>query len=158
GLGKLAPAIKWRDHFAQAKITGIDSVIVGQPEFFQQVEKSLHAHPIDHWKTYLRWQLAHTYAPEAGGRFDAENFHFYGTILNGTLEQRPRWKRMLDEEEGYLGDALGQLYVAQYFSPKTKIRYQKLTDDIFSAFGDRIRALTWMSQPTKDRALKKLAA
>jgi putative endopeptidase len=157
-LATLTPSIRWRNHFAEGKITGVDSVIVGQPEFFRQVEKSLHAHPIDHWKTYLRWQLAHTYASEAGGRFDAEHFHFYGTILNGTLEQRPRWKRMLDEEEGYLGDALGQLYVAQFFSPKTKVRYQKLTDDIFAAFGDRIRHLGWMSQPTKDRALEKLAA
>ena len=89
---------------------------------------------------------------------DAEHFHFFGTILNGQLEQRPRWKRMLDEEEGYLGDALGELYVTRYFSPRTKHRYERLTDEIFTAFGDRIRNLTWMSQPTKDRALAKLGA
>jgi putative endopeptidase len=158
GAGKLTPSIRWRDHLADGKVTGVDTVIVGQPEFFQQVEKSLHAHSIDDWKTYLRWQLANAYATEAGGRYDAEHFRFYGTILNGTLEQRPRWKRMLDEEEGYLGDALGQLYVARYFSPKTKQRYVKLTDEIFAAFGDRIRNLSWMTQPTKDRALRKLAA
>jgi putative endopeptidase len=156
-VAKLTPSIRWREHLADEKITGVDTVIVGQPEFFQQVERSLRAHPIDHWKIYLRWQLAHTFAPEAGGRFDAENFRFFGTILNGTLEQRARWKRMLDEEEGYLGDALGQLYVARYFSPKTKQRYEKLTDDIFAAFGDRIRNLGWMTQPTKDRALRKLS-
>ena len=158
GLARLTPSIRWREHLADAKVTGVDTVIVGQPEFFQQVEKSLHAHSIDDWKTYLRWQLANAYATEAGGRYDAEHFHFYGTILNGTLEQRPRWKRMLDEEEGYLGDALGQLYVARYFSPRTKQRYVKLTDEIFAAFADRIRNLGWMTQPTKDRALKKLAA
>ena len=157
-VAKLTPSIRWREHLADGKITGIDTVIVGQPEFFQQVERSLRTHPIADWKIYLRWQLAHAFAPEAGGRFDAENFRFYGTILNGTLEQRPRWKRMLDEEEGYLGDALGQLYVARYFSPKTKQRYEKLTDDIFAAFADRIRNLSWMTQPTKDRALRKLSS
>ena len=98
-LGRLTPSIQWRAHLADAKVTGIDTVIVGQPEFFQRVEKSLHEHSIDDWKTYLRWQLANAYATEAGGRYDAEHFRFYGTILNGTLEQRPRWKRMLDEEE-----------------------------------------------------------
>src|SRR5207245_2811185 len=116
----------------------------------------LHAHSIDEWKTYLRWQLAHTYATEAGGRFDRENFHYFGTVLNGTKVQRPRWKRTLDEEEGYLGDALGQLYVARYFSPRTKQRYEKLTGEIFDAFRDRIKNLDWMSQPTKERALRKL--
>ncbi len=157
-VGKLTPSIHWREHLADGKITGIDTVVVGQPEFFQQVEQSLHAHSIDDWKTYLRWHLATAYATEAGGRYDAEHFHFYGTILNGQLEQRPRWKRMRDEEEGYLGDALGQLYVTQYFSPRTKQRYEKLTNEIFAAFADRIRNLTWMSQPTKDRALEKLGA
>jgi len=59
---------------------------------------------------------------------------------------------------GHAYHALGQLYVEKYFSPRTKQRYEKLTDEIFAAFGDRIRNLTWMSQPTKDRALVKLAA
>jgi putative endopeptidase len=152
----LTPSIAWKQHLAASKIDRVDSVIVGQPEFFQQVEKSLHAHSIDNWKTYLRWQLAHTFAPDAGGGFDRENFHFYGTILNGTAEQRPRWKRVLDSEENYLGDALGQLYVAKYFSPRTKQRYEKLTDEIFDAFRARITNLAWMSAPTKQRALKKL--
>ena len=157
-LSSLTPTIHWRQHLADGKITGIDSVIVGQPEFFKQVEKSLHTHSIDDWKTYLRWQLAHTYATEAGGRYDAEHFHYFGTILNGTKVQRPRWKRMLDEQEGYLGDALGQLYVARYFSPRTKQRYEKMTNEIFDAFRDRIKNLDWMSAPTKQRALVKLNA
>ncbi|MEO7083857.1 MAG: M13 family metallopeptidase [Gemmatimonadaceae bacterium] len=156
GLSALTPSIPWREHLAAGMITKVDTVIVGQPEFFKQVEKSLHAHSVDDWKTYLRWQLAHAYAAEAGGKFDKENFHFFGTILNGTAEQRPRWKRVLDEEEGYLGDALGQLYVAKYFSPRTKQRYQKLTDEIFDAFRARINNLDWMSAPTKQRALVKL--
>lgn len=158
GADKLTPSIEWKSHLAESKIDRIDSVIVGQPEFFQQVEKSLHAHPIEEWKTYLRWQLAHAFAADAGGEFDKENFHFYGTILNGTAEQRPRWKRVLDSEENYLGDALGQLYVAQYFSPRTKARYEKLTNEIFDAFRNRITNLIWMSAPTKKRALAKLDA
>ncbi len=158
GVTKLTPSVRWREFLAEGNITGIDSVIVGQPEFFKQVEKSLQAHKLAEWKTYLRWQLATTFAADAGGQFDAENFHFFGTVLNGTLEQRPRWKRMLDKEENYLGDALGQLYVQQYFSPRTKERYERLTDEIFAAFRDRIQTLDWMSEPTKQRALRKLNA
>ncbi|MGH7616993.1 MAG: M13 family metallopeptidase, partial [Gemmatimonadaceae bacterium] len=158
GAGKLTPSFPWREHLAAGKITRIDTVIVGQPEFFQQMEKSLRAHPIADWQTYLRWQLAHSFAAEAGGAFDRESFHFFGTILNGTPEQRPHWKRVLDEQEGYLGDAMGQLYVAQYFSPRTKQRYEKLTDEIFQAFRERIKGLDWMSAPTKARALEKLNA
>jgi putative endopeptidase len=158
GMAALTPAIHWREFLAQGHITGLDSVVVGQPEFFRQVEQSLDGHSVDEWKAYLRWRLVDTFAAEAGGAFDAENFHFFGTVLNGTPEQRPRWKRMLDEEEGYLGDALGQLYVERYFSPRTKARYEKLVNDIFDAFRARIRAVTWMSEATKARALHKLDA
>jgi putative endopeptidase len=157
-LGKLAPSIRWRSFLEQGHITGVDTVVVGQPEFFRQVEKSLHAHPLGAWKAYLRWNLVNTYASQAGGAIDDQDFHFYGTILNGTPEQRPRWKRMLDQQERYLGDALGQLYVQKYFSPRTKARYERLTDEIFTAFRARIRALDWMSDATKERALRKLDA
>jgi putative endopeptidase len=157
-MSKLTPSIRWRDLLEKGDIHGIDTVVVGQPEFFQQVEKSWTTRSLADWKTYLRWQLINTYAEQAGGKFDDENFHFFSTVMNGTPEKRPRWKRMLDQEENYLGDALGQLYVQQYFSPRTKQRYEKLTNEIFDAFGERIRNLDWMSQPTKQRALVKLAA
>jgi len=158
GVAKLVPTIHWKDFLAAGHMTSLDTVIVGQPEFFQQLERSLKSRSLDEWKTYCRWHLATAYAEQAGGNYDAEHFHFFGTVMNGTAEQRARWKRMLDQEEGYLGDALGQLYVQRYFSPRAKARYEKLTDDVFDAFRARIRNLDWMSPPTKARALKKLDA
>lgn len=154
-VASLTPSVKWKQFLEDGQIR-VDSVIVGQPEFFRQLENTLATRPLEDWKTYLRWQLASTFAAHAGGKFDAENFHFYGTILNGTKVQRPRWKRALDWEEGYLGDALGQLYVQKYFSPRTKQRYEKLTEEIFQAFRERIARLDWMSDATKQRALRKL--
>jgi len=157
-LGALTPSVRWREYLEIQNIRGLDSVVVGQPEFFEQVERSLASRPSGEWKTYLRWHLASTFADDAGGAFDAENFRFFGTILNGTPVQRPRWKRVLDATEGYLGDALGQLYVQRHFSPATKRRYERVTDDVFAAFRERIARLDWMSQATKDRALRKLNA
>jgi putative endopeptidase len=135
----------------------LKTVVVGQPEFFQQVEKSLKSESIENWKVYLRWNLINTFADKVSSDFDKQNFYFYGTVFNGTPEQRPRWKRMLDDEEFYLGYATGQLYVKQYFTPATKQRYQKLTDEIFAAFQERIKKLDWMSEETKQQALKKLS-
>src|SRR5439155_17394838 len=86
GVSTLTPSIRWKTFLDQQHIPRLDSVVVGQPEFFRQVEKSLGAHRLEDWKTYLRWQLVTSFASEAGGRFDAENFHFYGTVLNGTPE------------------------------------------------------------------------
>jgi putative endopeptidase len=156
-LARLAP-LPWRDFVAAIGVPGLEEVIVGQPEFFVQLGESLHSRPLADWKAYLRWHLAHAYAAQAGGAFEAEDFRFYGTALTGTPEQRPRWKRMLDEEEKLLGDALGQLYVASYFPPAARARYAKLADDVIDAFRARLRTLDWMSEPTRERALIKLDA
>jgi putative endopeptidase len=152
----ITPSIHWREFLEVGHVTGIDTVIVGQPEFFKQVEASLGSQPLDAWKTYLRWALTHAFADLAGGKFDDENFHFYETILNGTPKQRERFKRVLDTEGEHLGFALGQLYVEKYFTPQAKERYSKLTDEVFATMGEHIRALDWMSPATKERALGKL--
>jgi putative endopeptidase len=157
-MKNLTPSVDWKFLLEKSNIKNLDTLIVGQPEFFRQVESSLKKESLDHWKTYLRWHLINTYAGELSAAFDKEHFRFYGTVLNGTQEQRPRWKRVLDNEENYLGDALGQLYVEKYFSPATKARYEKLTEEIFSAFATRIQQLDWMSDSTKAAAVKKLNA
>jgi len=115
-------------------VRGIDTVIVGQPEFFRQVERSLRTRDLETWKTYLRWHLAHTFAAQAGGRFDAEDFHFYGTVLNGTRSSGRAGSACSTRRRTTSGTRSGQLYVERYFSPRTKARYERLTDEIFDAF------------------------
>ena len=156
-LARLAP-LAWRDYVAAIGLPGLQDVVVGQPEFFVQFGKALEDRPLADWQAYLRWHLAHAFAAQAGGAFEAEDFRIYGTVLTGTPEQRPRWKRMLDEEEKLLGDALGQLYVASHFPPAARVRYDKLADDVIDAFRARLRTLDWMSEPTRQRALSKLDA
>jgi len=156
-LARLAP-LAWRDYVAAIGLPGLQDVVVGQPEFFVQFGKALQDRPLADWQAYLRWHLAHAFAAQAGVAFETEDFRFYGTVLTGTPEQRPRWKRMLDEEENLLGDALGQLYVASHFPPAARVRYDKLADDVIDAFRARLRTLDWMSEPTRQRALSKLDA
>jgi len=155
-LAKRTPSIDWNQQFTGQGIARVDSVIVGQPEFFKQADSLVKAVPLDAWKTYLKFSVATELANRLSRPFDQENFHFYGTVLSGIKEQRPRWKRVLDAEEDNIGELLGQVWVKKYCSPETKARYEKLTNDIISVYRDRIQALTWMSPETKVKALSKL--
>ncbi|MGE5399160.1 MAG: M13 family metallopeptidase [Bacteroidota bacterium] len=158
GLNNVAPSIDWNYVFEQAGIKKIDSLIVGQPEFYKQLSEAVKKFSIDQWKAYLRWQLVNSYAEALSSPFDMENFHFKGTVLSGIEEQKPRWKRIQDATEGQLGELLGQIYVQKYYSPATKKRYEKLVADIIDAFAERIKRLDWMSDSTKEKALAKLNA
>jgi putative endopeptidase len=155
-LARATPAIDWKQQFAVMGITGVDTVIVGQPEFLAQADSLLRAVPLDAWKTYLRWDVVHALAPRLSRPFDQENFRLYGTVMSGTKVQRPRWKRAMDAEENGIGELMGQVWVDRYCSPATKARYEKLTNDIISVYRDRIQALPWMTPATRARALAKL--
>ena len=156
-LNKITPSVNWMELLQADGITQVDTVIVGQPEFFTKVEQLVRKEGIENWKTYLRWNLVNTYADKLSKPFEDENFAFYGTVLNGTKEQRARWKRVMDEEENLMGFLLGQLYVERYYSPKVKARYDKMVDNVLDAYRDRIKKLDWMSDSTKQKALLKLS-
>jgi putative endopeptidase len=155
-LSKLTPTIDWKAQFVGMGVPVQDTVIVGQPEFFQQVDSCLSVARLSEWQAYLRLGLATTFAGNLSRPIDQENFHFYGTVLSGTKAQRPRWKRMLDETEDAMGELVGQVWVQKYCSPATKARYEKLTADIIDVYRGRIQKLPWMTDATKQRALAKL--
>ena len=155
-FSKLTPSINWNDFMVKMNISNVDSVIVGQPEFYKQVEKSLQTVSIDNWKEYLRWNLAHDFAPYLSSKFVNENFEFYGKVMVGVKTLRPRWKRVLDEEENDLGDALGQLYVGKYVPASMRVRYTMLTQNMLESYKDHIQHLEWMGDSTKVKALEKL--
>ena len=154
-LDQLTPGIHWKTWFGQMGIARLDTVIVGQPEFYQTVGQLLKTKPLSDWKAYLTWQMAQ-FSPVLSQPFMEENFHFYGTMLSGATMMRPRWKRMLEMEEGALGDALGQLFVQEYFKPEAKARYDTLVKNVVSSFAEHINKVDWMSAPTKLVALDKL--
>jgi putative endopeptidase len=155
-LNQLTPGTDWKSWFAQMGVPNTDTVIVGQPEFYQTAGKLLKTAPLDDWKAYLSWQVARTFAPTLSSSFVNESFHFYGTVLNGAKVLRPRWKRVLDMQENALGDALGQLFVKEYFKPEAKARYDTLVKNMVTAFAEHIQKADWMSAPTKVVALDKL--
>ncbi|MFD2784997.1 M13 family metallopeptidase [Hymenobacter rubripertinctus] len=155
-LDELTPGLNWKPWLAEMAFAGTDTVIVGQPEFYREAGRLLRTAPLADWQAYLQWQLVHTYAPTLSQGFDEENFRFYGTVLQGAKEQRPRWKRVLDAEENAMGEALGQLFVKEYFTPATKKRYEQLTENVVASFREHIKALDWMSDTTKQKALVKL--
>lgn len=154
---KKYPVFNGAGLMADMQLSSVDSVIVGQPEFFEAVNKNLKSVSIDDWKSYLRWNLVSEFASELSSPFDQENFRFYGQDLTGVQVQRPRWKRILDMEENYLGDALGQLYVEHFVSPTMKQRYQGLVDNMMVTYKEHIQNLEWMSPVTKEKALYKLS-
>ncbi len=119
----------------------VESLNVTSPAYFAGLNNLLANNSLDGWKAYLRWALVRhlpkTALPQA---LDRESFDFYGKVLEGQPEQKPRWKRCVAATDDALGEALGQVYVEQRFSPKDKARTLELTHDVEASHGPGYRA------------------
>jgi endothelin-converting enzyme/putative endopeptidase len=155
-LQAITPSFKWTAYFTAAAAPPMQTVNVTEPAFYREVQSLLKARPIDDWKTYFRWHLAHSRAPYLSSAFVKENFDFYSRYLRGVTEMQPRWKRCVQYVDRDLGEALGQEFVKRTFSADTKRRTLDMTKEIDRAMEEDLKQLPWMTPATKQKALEKL--
>jgi putative endopeptidase len=136
----------------------IDSLVNANPKFFPAMVTAVRGADIDTLRAYLRFHLLSTFANNLPKQIDEQNFDFYGRKLEGQPEQRPRWKICSSTVDGSLGEALGQVYVEQYFAGDSKSKTLQMVHDIEAAMDKDIDTLDWMSPATRVRAKEKLHA
>ncbi|TDS65225.1 M13 family metallopeptidase [Myroides indicus] len=155
-LQKLTPNVNWQNYLDATGLKNVDKIIVSQPKYMKALSTILSAQNIDDIKAYLKWTLVNGSASALSTDMEKANWEFYSKTLQGAKEQRPAEERALAVVNGTVGEALGQLYVAEKFPPEAKAKAQAMIKNVLSAFGERIKALPWMEEETKRGALEKL--
>ena len=155
-LDKKYPNINFTNYLKGLGLPAAKEVIIGQPEFFKQVDAMIKTTSLEDWKQYMRWNIINSYADQLSDEVSKQNFAFYNTTLSGQKEMKPRWKRAITEVDNVLGEALGQLFVEKYFPEDSKKKVNTMVDNLIAAYRERINGLDWMSAETKVMAQKKL--
>ncbi|QNN48234.1 peptidase [Thermomonas brevis] len=154
---KASPNFPWSEFF-KANGVSADGFSLSQPKFFAEFDKMLADVPAAQWQAYLRINAIDGMAPFLAAKFGDERFDFFSRTLRGQKEQKARWKRVMDTVEGSAGEALGQLYVKQYFPAESKAQMETLVQNLRDALKARIEKLDWMSAETKAKAMEKWAS
>lgn len=155
-LNKLTPAINWAVLSSESGIKNLDTVIIGQPEFFKRLNELLNQTSVDVLKSYLTLQFINTYAPFLNSDFEKQHFSFYDQTLSGVKTQKPRWERVVEQTNHSLGELIGQIYVRDYLPKNTKEKMIEIGKNISAVYREHIQKLDWMSDSTKQKALAKL--
>jgi putative endopeptidase len=157
-LEELTPGLDWSAWLTNAGVPAeaFAQLVVRQPDYLTAAAAALQEVDLAHWQEWLSWRIVHSAAPLLSRAFVDENFSFYGKTLTGAPELRERWKRGLNAVDSALGEAVGQLYVAEHFPPAAKARMVELVANLVEAYRQRIEAVDWMSPETRQRALDKL--
>jgi putative endopeptidase len=154
---KQVPDIDLTDAFNRMGLK-IDTVLVGQPQYYVALDGLLKSTPIQVWKDKATYDEISGSASLLSKKFRDANFDFFSKVLYGQKVQHERWKTMAETVDGGLGELLGQLYVEKYFTPEAKKRMLDLVNNLQSVYRLRIQNLDWMSPETKKKALEKLDA
>ena len=152
-----SPRFPWDAYFEARGLGEEDEVVVAELNTMGPLAELVMRTPVSTWRSYITWHYVRTKAHVLPRTIDDANFEFFGRQLNGQPRQRERWQRAIQAVNGSLGEAVGQLYVARHFPPESKTQALELVENMRRAYGDRIRASTWMSEETKVIALEKLA-
>jgi putative endopeptidase len=153
-----APGFPWQAFLDAQQLGERQSVVLGELTAIRDLAGLFNRTPVPTLKAFLRFHYLNDNAACLPQRFDQARFAFYGQTMRGQPQQRERWKRGVDAVDGAIGEAVGRLYVAQYFPPESKAKMQQLVADLRAALSERIDALDWMTPETKTRAHEKLAA
>ena len=157
-LKKNFPTFNWDTYLTVSGLNDVKEVNVGQPAAMKEVADIIDTVALDDQKLYLQWNLINSAASYLSDDFVAQDFDFYGKTMSGKKEMQPRWKRAVSTVNGALGEVVGEMYVEKYFPAAAKERMVALVKNLQTSLGERIKGLEWMSEPTKEKALEKLAA
>jgi putative endopeptidase len=141
-----------------APMAHVEDVVVRQPSFVEALAGIVAGQPLAAWQDWLAWSVVRSSAALLDAEIVQANFGFYGTVLSGVPQLRERWKRGVSLVEGAMGEAVGELYVAEHFPPEAKSRMVHLVENLVAAYRARLEVLPWMGPQTRERALAKLAA
>jgi putative endopeptidase len=151
----LMPSVNYK-MYEEAIGAPFGEVIVGQPKFFEGLDKIISVYSLDDLKSYLMWNIINERAPMLSSAFEKADFDFYQGTLSGAKEMKPRWKRVMGTMNGTVGELIGQIYVKKYFTAEAKMKVDKMVQNLIAAYKERISSRTWMAEETKKAAMAKL--
>lgn len=156
-LNKLMPDFDWNSMLKNAEIQGQKTIVITQVDYIKSLNNIIKTTPLDLWKAYLKWSAIHGAARSLSMVLADENFDFYGKTLYGVEQQKPLWRRGVQNVNDNLGEIVGKVYVEKHFSPESKEHVTILVKNLLKAYGESIKTLDWMSPETKKQALEKVS-
>lgn len=157
-LEALAPDLPWSALLEAAELEHVEALNIRQPEVIATLHATLQAFSLTDWQAYHRFHLLRQTSPWLDTPFVEAHFDFFGRTLNGQPEMRPREERAMSLTERLLGFDVGRLYVEQHYPDEARERMEEMVGHLLDAYEDRLQELKWMTRPTREEALQKLAS
>ena len=153
--GALTPHWSWPRYLAAVGAPAGGTINVAQPDWFRAMDRLLAERPLEDWRAYLRWRLVNATAPWLTREMGDAAFRFSASF-SGARQRSPRWERCQGAANGWLGEALGRVYVERHFTPEARRRGEEIVANLKAVLRERLAGLDWMGDATRAQAIAKL--
>jgi len=155
-LDALGSGFAWAQYFKSAGAPSLQSLNVDVPDFIKGMNAAIASASLDDIKAYLTWNLVRDSSNALSLPYEEESFNFYGKVLRGAKEMRPRWKRCVDLTDQQLPDALGRKFVETTLGAEGMRRTHEMVGEIEKSMAADLQSIDWMTPKTKQLAMEKL--
>lgn len=158
GLKEKVPHFDWDTYLKESGVPELQNINVTVPDFFVALDSLFSTLSLNEVKTYLTWHFVRGVSPMLSQAFVNEQFQFESKAITGQKELPARWKRCVKMIDRQMGFALGRSFVEKTYGAQGKALTQEMVQAIETTFEKKLKELTWMDEPTRKEALKKLHA
>ena len=156
-LPELGEQFDWNSVLSELSLDEVEQIVIRQPDFFEALDGLLAEVPLETWKNYMTYRVMDSRAVHLDQQTFDLNFDYRNRILRGQQEPMPRWKLGIRMVDNMVGEAVGKLYVKDYFPPEAKARMETLVENVIATLDDSIDDLEWMGPETREKAREKLS-
>jgi putative endopeptidase len=155
-LAQQLPGFDWREWAKPQGFDAANAIVLETPDFFRGFAEAVRDEPLETWRAWLAARFLTATAIYLPRDFVDARFDFFGRILTGQEAPRERWRWAVSMISGYMGDALGQLYVREQFPASSRDRVREIVRVILETYRDAIDRTEWMTASARARAREKL--
>lgn len=155
-LKAFAPGFEW-DAFLMAQgLAGQLRIKVLTDTAVRDVAKLFAATPVRDLQSFLMFKTLDAWAPSLSEPWVQAHFDFHNKRLQSTPVRRAAEFESIAAVNKALGEEIGQLYVARFFTARDRAKVVEMVGYLRSTYAERIARLDWMDEPTRAEALRKL--
>ena len=162
-LSTLDPNTPWMEYLNKllskdiVQVTEEEVIIVDVPNYVRALGSLLRVTPARVQANYLMWRAAASSFSYLNNQAEQIRLRF-STAVSGKTELPPRWMKCVSTTISSLPNAVGSLYVKQYFNGNSKAEAMEMVQEIRREFNLMLHEVVWMDAATKAAAIEKAEA
>ncbi|GAU89106.1 hypothetical protein RvY_01697 [Ramazzottius varieornatus] len=143
-------------HQSTEGLTDNTLVVVREPAYYGNVTRALRGIEFQYrffWN-YVGWKVVEPFVRHIDDEFLAI-YQRFRKVTAGTSASTPRPEVCVDTVTNHFPNAVGSLYVKNFFQPQAKKDLETMAEHLMWAFREIVKESHWMTEATRVRALEK---